>query len=1171
MSTPQPLQNDAGGNYLAYRAEVPNSAAGDALLKEMGSGEAPAGTPQAPATSPVQTSGDLTSLITGKPQHGVAYRIGADMLKGAVETPRAIYTGARDAVINAYDMISDFGKTADQWQRQKALAEVGQTSAPAPESQEEFDAKMQRTADEKAMVDKRIVSDPQSVTGGLVKGVSQFLTGLALTKKLMPTPDLTGVAKWGYSALQGAAANFTAFDPHQQRLSNLIEKFPALSNPVTEYLASKPGDTDAEGRFKNALEGLGLGILTDGFMKGVRLLGGLANAKGAIEAPAPTTEPGLPDNAFRELGDSHPDAPLVSDQPFGGPPAPAEPPPGRNPLGNYLRRQDAEMKTAGVNPEEVLAGQKPQPPIESSAEGAKLTPPRPFINFAKIDTPEDVQNVMQTLGDKFQKNIDSARRGTQTFEEIKLNSQMENAWDLLQNRRTGEPLNAEQSVAARELWASSADKLKTLAETAVAAPTEENLFAFRKMMATHYAIQSEVIGARTETARALASWRIPVGSSASRLQDITDRMMNLSGGMDNVKLMAQRVAGMAEAGQWNEINAAVEKSAYARTRDALIQAFSDGLLTSPVTQAKILASNVSTGIWRVGERAWASKISQALGTQGGVEPGEAAAMWSGWVGSFKDAMAYGWKAAKSGVTGEGIGEPHEPYPSNISSEALNLGDHPWLGRAADFIGNALSLGRRGIAAQHDVALTMAYRGELNAQALRQAMSEVNAGELEQSGVGERVAELLANPPDAMTQAARDGAKYQAFLDEPGPIAQWLLDGRKTIPALRVIAPFIKIPARIMSYTFERTPLAPLMSDFRAKIAAGGATRDLALAQMSMGTMIAMTAADMTMNGTLKGGGPPQKGLEQAQEREGAMRDSLKVGSRWYNINGVHPVGKLMLLAADVAEAITGGQQELHQDADTEKLAVGTALAIGRTLVDNSYFQGFANLFATLHDARVGGAGEGAMLSTAGSTIPAAVGALDRALDPYQREVYSMLDEFKSKIPGLSQRLPPRRNLWGEPIPSGHDPITNFISPVKIADEKHEPIDDEILRQGFNITMPDRQQTFKSGNTSVPIDMSQHPAAYSRLLELSGNELKHPAWDMGLKDLLNGIVSGTHPLSAVYNLKSDGPEGGKEVMIRDLIAQYRDLAKKQVLDEFPAIQQEVDNKADAKRALKLGVQ
>ena len=49
-------------------------------------------------------------------------------------------------------------------------------------------------------------------------------------------------------------------------------------------------------------------------------------------------------------------------------------------------------------------------------------------------------------------------------------------------------------------------------------------------------------------------------------------------------------------------------------------------------------------------------------------------------------------------------------------------------------------------------------------------------------------------------------------------------------------------------------------------------------------------------------------------------DSLKVGDKWFNINGVHPAGKLMLLAADVAEAVQGGQHELKDDEDTTKLA-----------------------------------------------------------------------------------------------------------------------------------------------------------------------------------------------------------------------------------------------------------
>lgn len=1468
---PQPpvLATDAAAHYTAYRAELPDEAAGDALLQQLANRNAAtppptapsaAGTPVAPATAPQVTPGAPNG-------HSLPYRVGADMLEGAVETPRAIATGVGQGLSNTYDAIDDFA----QWAGDKISHATGYYGIHVGKDGIHMETPQGAATDidpataARTVIDKKFIADPQSETGQLVKGVTQFVTGMAVASTGMgavglPT-EAAGAAGYALNAAKGAVANFAAFDPHQQRLSNLIERFPELSNPVTRYLAARPDDNAAEGRFKNAIEGLGLGTLADGFVKSVRVLRGVMDAKASGAAPAlqgaAEATPGLDETAFRGLGDeTQPaQAPLLRRNTTveGTPSAPLAPLEDRfraqlegdyegakaqynaldahgvdtqggkvlstdaarelspeyaaskdtrsalaaevhEPASAFVKKYYAEklqeapkegeeplvMFTAGGtgagktsaiesipavkdmadraqivydtnlnnfdsakgkidqaleagkqvhiayvyrDPEEALtegtlpraekygrtvpienhvethagayetiqklqdhyagqvmadgkpavtfdiidnthgkggarlssmedlagqrynvpeedlrnavegeyqaerisdrvrqgtlgeegvaqsaldagdrgipaqdragAGQQPQPqragraPATGAGQGAGLSPdalttaarggnpaqPATYINFARIDAPEDIERAIQELADAHAGAIKSAQRGTQSFGDIQLNAGQENAWDILKARRVGQPLNAEQSVATRELWASSANRVTALAQTAVEAPTEANLFAFRKMLSVHNAIQQAVLGARTETARALASWRIPVGTPESRLADVTDQLREAGGGADTSLDLARTVSALAQSNTPDAqlaLSKLAEKGAWVRSRDALIQAFSDALLTSPVTQAKILASNVSTALWAMGERKVGSMISDLLGTPNGVAPGEAAAMWSGWIGGFKDALAYGGKALKTGVTGAGIGEPHTPYASAISGDALNLSDKPWLGRAADFIGSMLSIGRRGVAAQHDVALTMGYRAELNAQAVRQATAEVNAGELPEAAFNDRVATLLANPTDALENASRVAAKYRAFLDEPGKVAQWLLDGRRQIPALRIVAPFIKIPARILSYTFERTPLAPLMSEFRAKIAEGGATRDLALAQLAMGTGISMAAADMTMSGNLKGGGPPQKGLEQAEEREGALRDSMRVGDDWLNINGVHPIGKLMLLAADVAEAIQGGQHELKDDADTEKLAVGTTLAIARTLTDSSYFQGFANLFATLHDARVGGAGESAILSTAGSAVPAAVSRVAMAADPYQREVYTLLDEFKSKIPGLSETLPPRRDLFGRAIPNGYGPLTKLLSPVQVSPARHEPIDDEILKQGFNLALPERVQTFGVRGNSVAIDMSHYPAAYSRLLELAGNGLKSPAWGMGLKDLLNAVVTGKSPLSAVYNLKSDGPDGGKEVMVRDLISQYRDQAKAALLKEpqFAALNAAVQEKLRQQQALKL---
>lgn len=1198
------VPNDLAGAYAAHRDQLASASAAEELLQRVRSRTTPdpaqGAAGEGGTSAPISPATSVQQLPSGKPQGSALGRVAKDIGTGLVETPRALYTGARDAVVNTYNAIDDFSKWAGDkisdatgyrgihvgkdGVHLETPAEAGTGMAGLITGGKGTDtdpADVLRTA-----LDKKSIADPSSVTGGLVKGVTQFLTGLALTRGAGMPAKIEGVANYGYQALRGAAANFTAFDPHQQRLSNLIEQFPQLSNPVTQYLASKPADGAAEGRFKNSLEGLGLGVLTDGFFKGVKLLRNTLGAKetlGAVEAAGPAAEPaGLGPQAFEGLGDEHAAQgspvlrqPTTPDAVIGDGEIPAAQPEQPAAASVGVGEDSGLAPAAGpvVGAESVAAGAAkdltPEQLTGAAQDTAAPKTPQTYINFARIDAPEDIQRAIQELADAQAPSIMEAQRGTQTFEQTKLDASKLNAWKILSARRAGEPLNAEQSVAARELWASSASKLSDLAHAATDAPTEGNLFAFRKMLSVHNAIQQEVLGARTETARALSSWRIPVGTPESRLQDVAMRLQEIGGGVENVRDMARRVAGLADSGMDNELEAFVKKSAWVRTRNGLMQAWTDALLTAPTTQAKILASNASTALWRMGERGIASHISAFLGTEDGVAPGEMAAQWAGLTGGIRDALAFGWKAAKTGVTGAGIGEPHEPLPSHLSTDATGLDPDSWLGRGMDLLGTALSLPRRGIAAQHDVAQTLAYRMELNAQAVRQATSEMNAGGLTEEAYGARVADLIANPPENVQMGAVQGAKYQAFLDEPGALARRLLQMRQDVPAVRIILPFIKIPARIFSYAFERTPLAPLMNEFRANIAAGGARRDLALAQTGLGTSIMLAAADMTMSGRLKAQGPLEKGQQQAQVREGERNWSVLIGDKWVDVNGIHPFGKLLTLAASTTEVIMNGQHELKDDTDMERLGVAATLAFAGNLANTSYTQGASNFFAMLHDSRMGGSGEGALLSTAGSVIPAAVAAGARASDPYQRAVYGMLDEWKSRIPGLSKTLPPSRDLWGEPIPSQNGALESLVSPAQTRNVKHSPIDDEILKQGFNIPTPTRGQSFGS-SPSARIDMSKYPEAYSRFLELAGHELKSPAWGVGAKELLNQVVSGTHPLSQVYQIKSDGPEGGKEVMVRDLLNQYREMAKRQLLEEYPKLKADVELKQDQQRQLKMPV-
>lgn len=111
--------------------------------------------------------------------------------------------------------------------------------------------------------------DEASVVNSVVGDISQFGAGLVGAGKLMgPLKATGGIARGAWEVGRGAVAGFLALDPHEERLSNLIQNYEFLRNPVTEYLAADEGDTAIEGRFKNALEGIGMDLALVGIFEG---------------------------------------------------------------------------------------------------------------------------------------------------------------------------------------------------------------------------------------------------------------------------------------------------------------------------------------------------------------------------------------------------------------------------------------------------------------------------------------------------------------------------------------------------------------------------------------------------------------------------------------------------------------------------------------------------------------------------------------------------------------------------------------------------------------------------------------------------------------------------------------------------------------------------------------
>lgn len=137
----------------------------------------------------------------------------------------------------------------------------------------------------------------ETIAGSLVQGVSNFLVGfIPVAGWLGKANQISKLGRAGQfiasksrgaslarNTLASVVADATVFRGDQERLSNLLTQVdnPLFNNAVTQYLAADGDDGELEGRFKNAVEGLGLGLITDGLLAGLKAI---KKSKAKIEA-----------------------------------------------------------------------------------------------------------------------------------------------------------------------------------------------------------------------------------------------------------------------------------------------------------------------------------------------------------------------------------------------------------------------------------------------------------------------------------------------------------------------------------------------------------------------------------------------------------------------------------------------------------------------------------------------------------------------------------------------------------------------------------------------------------------------------------------------------------------------------------------------------------------------
>jgi hypothetical protein len=286
----------------------------------------------------------------------------------------------------------------------------------------------------------------------------------------------------------------------------------------------------------------------------------------------------------------------------------------------------------------------------------------------------------------------------------------------------------------------------------------------------------------------------------------------------------------------------------------------------------------------------------------------------------------------------------------------------------------------------------------------------------------------------------------------------------------------------------------------------------------LGAGIASLTAYNIVNGNMTGSYPKDQGRREAMIAANIPEYSVKLGDTWYSYARVEPLATVMGVFADSIESLRDYYSKPQADRKIQELAVDGTLAITKNLTSKTFLEGITGVLQAAHDpVRYGGS---FVNSFAGLVVPAAVAQFARVPDPYQREVRDFGDAVASRIPGMRENLPVKRDLLGEPKPNLSYGLSGVLG-IASRSAEQTPLQAEIQSTGF---------TYKPVEKSIRgVELSA--SDYERYAALSGERITA---------LLNNLIS-----TPLYQNSNNSV---KKILLEKVSSKARTTATNQILAE-----------------------
>lgn len=728
------------------------------------------------------------------------------------------------------------------------------------------------------------------------------------------------------------------------------------------------------------------------------------------------------------------------------------------------------------------------------------------------------------------------------------------------------------------------------------------------------AILESGISIRTKAAQTTAAGNIviPAPDSAEMKALLADPKVDkglndLMGAMDNL------LETSSKEGLLNKV------SKVGLLRDLWDLTYKNGLLSATGTHLVNLSSSVTFMASTLATRQLAGiagAIKRGFGLQAEVEIGEAAAALAAVTHTWRDALRLGWVALKTGTTremreGQSVLDdagvklevqsgkfnakdygPPSGYFKKFVTDPLGIEDETYYKGINSYATFVSLLGSRPIMAMDEVTKFLGYRAELYTQAYRSAeqarrqarLDGKSSDEIEEIGL-KAMSDIFVNTPKSIDEAATDFSHMLTF-------SRKLTGASKAIQELaqesligRINLPFVKTPIWVTSESMQNSMIAPLSSQWRKDMAAGGATRELAMAKWAMGSGIMIGAGSYVADGRITGGGPANQNLKSVYlasgwrpysfvfsdgewDQEfvaflGKMRMDPSIGQDgklYVPFRGLDPIAGSLAMIADaveyaryeddqdlVSQVVLGAVWGLYNYVGQQPWLTALSSVTGAfsSTVENPK----ASFKAAIESLLSGGATYAIEGSPAG-IFSSARGAVARIVDPEAKDVAAdpnldmitksaiqAINKYRSKTPGLSEDLPDRYDMFGDPEyrddPS--NPGLSSLSGIRYQESKQRTSDKIIISLGLPIQKPKR--IIDVGDVKVKLTPEEYQFWLSRIgkVNIGGNNVQ------------KAIVQTAN----MPGFKSLGKNEQQE-NIKSVYSEFVALAKEDLLERFPAI-------------------